>query len=387
VKVLHVAHSIASSYGGPTESLRGFAAAARATGAHVSIVAPRCSPADNAGLEDYVDAVHQFRSIGRNAFSLSLPLIQWLRNNVDQYDVVHVHGLFNTVSSIGARISIRRGVPTVIRPFGTLSRYTFAHRRTRLKQVWYGLVERRNLLSASAAHFTTEAERTEADRLGLDLGRRAIVVPPPFSPPPFGEKTEPREKTVLFLSRLHRVKNIEKLIDAWSIVSKRYNDWRLVIAGSGEKDYEASLRARASASSGAASIVFAGFLSRDAKASALSRSRVFVLPSEHENFGVSVLEALSSGLPAVVTAEVQLAPFIREHELGAIAPSEPGDLAKAISAAIEDEPLQKRVQQVGRAVVEKYFGIDAVGRSVIDMYRFAIQRTPATAPPMISRTT
>ena len=71
-------------------------------------------------------------------------------------------------------------VPVVIGPFGTMSRYTFAHRRTMAKRMYFRAVDAPNLRRAAAIHFTTTAEREEARWHGIDFGDRAHVVPPPY---------------------------------------------------------------------------------------------------------------------------------------------------------------------------------------------------------------
>lgn len=383
MKVLHVAHSIASSYGGPTQSLNGYVAAGRAAGARVTIVAPELTETESPGIDIHAGDVHQFRAGGRNAFRASPALVKWLRENARAYDVVHVHGLFNPVSSLGARTCINARVPTVIRPFGTLSRYTFTHRRQLLKRAWFTLLERQNLERASGIHFTTEAERDEASWHGIDFANRAHVVPPPFiGCEPIAMKPA-REKIVLFLSRLHPVKNLESLIEAWSIVSSKRQDWTLVIAGSGSPAYTSSIRALAESTANPGSIEFAGFLTGDEKKRMLERAGLFVLPSRHENFGVAVLEAVSSGLACVVSPEVQLAPFLTSHQVGRISIPEPDALASSILHALDDQQLRDRAEAIGPSLVREYFGIEAICHRLMQMYEAAIDRSAVKLIPHI----
>jgi len=380
VKVLHVTHSIANSYGGPTQSLKGYAEAARRFGAEVTVAAPACDPADSSGLESVVDSIHQFpTAFGKNAFTVAPGLIKWLRQNATRYDIIHVHGLFNPISSLGARACIHSKVPTVIRPFGTLSRYTFNHRRRALKRVWFTLVESHNIQRAAGIHFTTDAERDEAKWRVSDVVNRSYIVPPPFSRDSNEENVTNgrREKIVLFLSRLHPVKNLEALIEAWSSVTARRNGWKLVIAGSGSPGYEKSIRALSETVVPRQSVELTGFLRGDAKKEILARSSLFVLPSRHENFGVAVLEAISAGVPCVVTPEVQLAPFLAANGLGLVSSAEPRTLADNIVRALDDQDLATRAAQIGPGLVENYFGLVSIGQRLMHMYASAIDQRPA----------
>jgi glycosyltransferase involved in cell wall biosynthesis len=375
MRVLHVAPSIARAFGGPTQSLIGYARASLTTGAEVTIAAPATASAEETSFRQALPGVqlHPFPSWGRGAFIASPTLLRWLRDEVRSYDVVHVHGLFNPISSFAARTSLERGVSTVIRPFGTLSRYTFEHRRTRLKRMYYRWVESANLKHAAALHFTTAAERDEASRLDMTFRDRAHVVPPPWVVEMAVEKSSelPRGHTVLFLSRLHPVKRVDCLLDAWPKVLAVHRDARLVIAGEGEERYVRSLtdsRQRRRLDS----VEFVGFVSGEGKARLLSAADVFVLPSQHENFGIALLEALASGIPAVVTPEVQLSSFVREHSLGVVSEATPAALAAAINGALSDDAMRQRCLTQAPALIARSFSEDAIGARLGKMYETAL---------------
>ncbi|MEO8879437.1 MAG: glycosyltransferase [Gemmatimonadaceae bacterium] len=375
MKVLHVAPYISRAYGGPTYSLAAYARASIAAGVKVSIAAPR-PPADDRWLAGELPdvALQEFSAYGRGAFLASPALHRWLAANGRDFDVVHVHGLLNPVSSLAARACVRHGWPFIIRPFGTLSRYTFAHRRGELKEAYSERIDRPNLRRASAVHFTTTVERDESAWQGIDWGSRAFVIPPPWVAPKTAAPRTMRttRRTVLFLSRLHPVKNVELLLAAWPLVRMEHPDARLLIAGEGDAGYVHSLRAKASSLGD--SVNFLGFVEGLEKAKLLGESDLFVLPSLHENFGIAVLEALACGLPVVVTREVQLSGFVAEHSLGVIAEQSAEALASAIVEALENDVLTVRCREHGSALTASYFSVDIVGRQLLDMYRFSSNR-------------
>jgi glycosyltransferase involved in cell wall biosynthesis len=182
-------------------------------------------------------------------------------------------------------------------------------------------------------------------------------------------------QTVLFLSRLHPVKRVELLLDAWSEIERRLPNAQLVIAGDGEPSYVARLRARAESLGN--SVTFAGYVEGDAKHALLQSARVFVLPSLHENFGIAVLEALAGGLPVVISPEVQLSTFVSEHSLGVVSEGTRTALAESIVSALEDRVLRERCRKQGPALVSRYFSPHAIGAQLLDMYRFATAHPPA----------
>lgn len=378
MRVLHVAPSIARVYGGPTYSLAAYSRAALSKGVEITIAAPS-PPADDRWFASELPGaeLHEFRTYGGGAFLASPTLHSWLRSHGSRFDVVHVHGLLNPISSLAAKRCVRKGWPVVIRPFGTMSRYTYAHRRGALKQAYGKLLDRANLERASAVHFTTTVERAESVWQEIEWGERAYVVPPPWIEYAGSRQSAPSRdsQTVLYFSRLHPVKSAELLLDAWPAVQLRLPSAQLVIAGGGEPSYVRALRARAEHLGPA--VTFAGFVEGEAKRELFSRAAIFVLPSLHENFGISVLEALAAGLPAVITAEVQLSSFVREHTLGIISERSTKAFSASIVAALEDRALRERCRTQGAALVTRYFSPRIIGDQLLDMYRFANAHPPA----------
>jgi glycosyltransferase involved in cell wall biosynthesis len=384
MKVLHVAPSVSASYGGPTESLFGFALAAVREGIAATIAAPVVDDAERRSVETRMAGVTMrfFPTFGSGSTIWSPRLWQWLRRSASAFDVVHVHGLFNPVSSLAARIALA-STPTIIRPFGTLSRYTFSHRRALLKRAYFRGVESPNIARATL-HFTSESERAEAARLGVVGNRPSFIVPPPLRMvPPTTGSSGGAEMSVaaqaLFLGRLHRVKNVEALLAAWASVIRRVPDARLVIAGVGSDAYERELRTAADASGIAASVSFAGFADAARKEELFRTSQVLVLPSRHENFGVAALEASARGLPVIVTPEVALSSFIAGNGLGIVVESKAAALADAIVRSLTDRVLQDRCRVLGTSLVAREFSEEHVGRQLRTMYEASIGTKPQAA--------
>lgn len=374
MRVLHVAPSVARAYGGPTQSLVGYTLAARDAGAEVAIAAPRPAEADAAWLAAALPGVplHLFPAAGSGAFVISPALLRFVGRAGAGFDAVHVHGLLNPVSSAAARLCIRNGWATVIRPFGTLSRYTFSHRRGGLKRAWFHLLDGPNVARAGGVHFTTVTECQEAAWHGLTM--RGHVIPPPWIRGPLhAPHVQGGGNRVLFLSRLHPVKNLERLLAAWALVVRHLPDAQLRVAGSGPARYVEGLHALTTRLGIAASVHFEGFVSGVEKDRLLAEADLFVLPSHHENFGVAVLEALAAGLPVVISPEVQLAGFVREHGLGEVAGSDgPEALAASLVRAMGDARLRTRCRLHGPEIVAHAFSPAEIGRRLLDMYGAAL---------------
>jgi glycosyltransferase involved in cell wall biosynthesis len=379
VKILHVAPNVSRAYGGPTYSLAAYSRAALDCGLGITIAAPEPPEADRAWLAAMLPeaTILSFPVFGRGAFLASPKLLSWLRTAGASFDVIHVHGLLNPVSSLATRTCVRKHWPVIVRPFGTLSRYTIAHRRSGLKRAYMKAIDLPNLRRVSAIHFTTTVEQRESEWHAIDWGVRAFVVPPPWIQDATHTELDTAvvSKSVVFISRLHPVKNVELLLDAWPAVLKRVSNGSLTIAGDGDASYVRSLKAKAAALT--KSVRFVGHAEGVIKAQLLSSAAVFVLPSLHENFGIAVLEALAAGLPVVITAEVQLSAFVNEHSLGFVAERSASDLADAIVRALQDPVLRGHCRAKGAALVARYFSPLAIGEQLAEMYRFAAAHPPS----------
>ena len=122
---------------------------------------------------------------------------------------------------------------------------------------------------------------------GIDLARIAAVAP------------AAEEWDVVFTGRLIREKNVVLLLRALVAVREEVPDLRALVVGDGPERPALEALAR---DLGLA-VTFAGFLpDYDAVIAAMKASKVFVLPSTREGFGIAALEALACGLP-VVTAD------------------------------------------------------------------------------------
>ncbi len=373
--------NLSRSYGGPVTALTGFVSAGALRGVRSTVVGPRCSRDDLAWLRTEMPTATFVAESGPEQGPWTgapsvLPAVQRLLAEVD---VVHVHGLLNATSSGASRLAIRSRRPVVIGPFGTMSPYTFSHRRALAKRVYFSCFDAPNLRRASALHFTTPAERAEASWHHIDGNGRSYVVPPPYptsgmvrAPGAIAPRDSP---VVLFLGRLDPKKGIDVLLDSWGQVITAFPNAELRIAGSGETSYSETLRRRVAAlGSRASSVRFLGFVGNSDKDRQLDEAFVLVLPSRHENFGIAVLDGVAAGVPVVVSPGVHLAPWVDEQSVGRVSERSPAAVGRAIVEVLSDDALRARVAAQGRDAVARAFSPDAVAPALHAMYEGALAR-------------
>jgi glycosyltransferase involved in cell wall biosynthesis len=157
-------------------------------------------------------------------------------------------------------------------------------------------------------------------------------------------ETSPLDRSkpkVLFLSRVHYKKGVDRLIKASAILAQRGVEHQLVLAGTGDEAYENEMKTLAAAEGIRESAYFLGFASGAPKISLIQACDLFALPTSQENFGFVFFEALASGTPVVTTKGTDTWPEIEQSGGGKIVDNTPEAFADAI------EELLSRPEQVG----------------------------------------
>jgi glycosyltransferase involved in cell wall biosynthesis len=378
MRVLHVIPSLSLVHGGPSRAMRLIEQALLAQGI---VIETATTDDDGPGRrmrapqsEVGADAARRYFPKRLEFYKVSPAFARWIFRHVRDYDVVHIHALFSFTSVVAAWTARWAGVPYVVRPLGTLNQYGVTQRRPRLKQFSLKLIEGPIIRHAAAVHFTAEAERAEAESLGIPM--RGVVIPLGIEPAQQGEASVllarfPALKDcqlLLFLSRLDPKKNVEGLLKAYGLCSKAFPDTRLVIAGDGEASYVSSLKKLAGDLGLTDRVVWLGHVEGEEKAAALAAAQVFVLPSFSENFGIAAAEALMAGLPCVLGKGVAIADEVAKAGAGLAVEPNPESIAQGLSAVLSDDTL--RVSMAGRAAAlarEKY-SVDAMGLGLVRLY-------------------
>lgn len=369
MKVLHVIGSVGHLRGGPSFVISNLTRALASRGVEVHVATTDDNGPEQrlrvpTGIPLCKDGVFYWHFRRQTGFyACSMPLAKWLWLHVSDYDLVHIHALFNFSCTAAAWAAAARGVPYVVRPLGVLNRWGFRNRRPLLKQVSFRFVEGPILRRAATVHYTSEQECSEAHRVAA-LSQAAIVANPANPPihveplkgqfraryPEFADR-----KLILFLSRLDPKKGLDLLITAFARARETNTSLALVVAGSGEKTFVQGLEQQAARLGIAQHVLWTGFLSGDLKAAALADSDLFVLPSYSENFGLAVLEAMAFRVPVIVSDQVAIHREIARADAGVVVPCEEQALATAMSSLLaSQETVLRIVNNACKLLVEEF---------------------------------
>lgn len=276
--------------------------------------------------------------------------------------VVHTH---NTKPLLyGGPAARLAGLPRVIH-----TRHGQRHGATRVHDAMFALASRCAHRMVCVSHESAarcRAEGVPPDLIqtihnGVDLERFS------FRGPASAEQA-------LYVGRLSPEKDLETLVRAAALVSRRRPSFRLGIAGEGPCGER--LKSLAGDLGIHEQVRFLGAVS-DVSA-LLHTARVFVLSSVSEGLPVTVLEAMAMGLPVVATA-VGGTPEAVDHGVnGLLIPSgDPARLAEAIQQVLDGPDIAARMGRAGRQRVESEFS----ARGMVDRYEALYREVGADQTP------
>lgn len=272
-----------------------------------------------------------------------------------------------------AQCAVAAGRPLVISPQGTLDPVRLAHSAWKKRLV--GPLDRWCLRHATVLHATSPAEKQWIARY--------VGGTPPIEVIPNGidlpetrttQRPAERTRTVLSLGRLHPLKGLDLLLDAWHTAMRNLGPgdrWELVIAGPDEQGTRAGLE-RQARHLGLTNVRFVGPLYGEDKARAIADADLFVLPSRSENFGIVVAEALAASVPVVTTKGTPWQEIDGSSGWWVDVTAEA--IAAALTAAMQLGDAERTAMGArGRALVEEKYQWASVGRAMVNLYQRIIR--------------
>lgn len=225
--------------------------------------------------------------------------------------------------------------------------------RQALKQPWDRLRPKLyNLADVVTAnsHGALEAMRAYVDEEKLVYVPNPLVIPP-ISP---SDVTlgAPRPPRILIVGRLNPQKAHDVLLRAFASLPAELASWKLAVVGRGE--LESELRALAQRLGIADRVEWHGQV-EDPFAHYRSAD-IFALPSRHEGTPNALIEAMSCGLPAIVSdGSPGPLELVRDSETGLVVPVDDSvALATALECVANDPGLRKRLGEAGRLEVRRF---------------------------------
>ena len=326
VKVLRIISSLNPKYGGPARATIDSSIALQKKGINVDILT-----CDN--KKEVFFKSKKIKIINKGpgllgAYSFSLKLFFWLKKNEVKYDAFIVHGLwqFNTLM---ARLLIKKKYYVLLH--GQLDPF-FKNDFIKLikKKIYWFLFERNNLLNAKSILLTSKGEMQTLKNTFVktsNIKKQVIqygIIKPKLNKKKLSIKFYKKfknfkdKKFYLFLGRFHEKKGCEIIIETIKILGNNFKGLVLMAGPLSNTIYEKKIINLIKEYKLEKKIIISEALYNDLKWGAIQQSKVMLLPSHGENFGVALVESLSFSKPVLTTFKVNIYKDILNYKAGLV---------------------------------------------------------------------
>jgi glycosyltransferase involved in cell wall biosynthesis len=318
-----------------------------------------------------------------------------LGENVAKFDIVQVWSVYSFSTTAASYWCRKRGVPYIVFPHGSLDPYLRRRNRPR-KWVYTKLFAERDYRKAPAALFNSSEEmRLASDWSGFarpqgsnGAMQKRFVVPIGVDPKWFQEPNAAAverlhgrypalagRKVILYMGRLTFKKGLDILARAFAKIAREREDLHLLLAGPADDGYEQKVRGWLADGGALEKATFAGLVGGEDRFAVMQLADVFALSSYTENFGQAVAEAMASGLPVVISDQVNIWPEVLKADAGLVVRCDADATAQALRNLLDNRTRARQMGTNGRRWVEENLPWDVVGAQMVHVYEDLVKRT------------
>lgn len=276
---------------------------------------------------------------------------------VGDCDIVHLSSVCFPPNIFIALYATLKRKKIILSPRGELFPQAYKSKKYFLKKVLfavYALLQKKIIF-----HATSEDEKHFIELL---FPKTRIFVQSNLIETQYNDIPQERNENIVFLGRINPIKAIDKLVEAL-YTSKKFlsSKGKLLIVGGArlpeEIKYKQKIEKMIDAFGLSERVVFLGVKEGNEKIKVLNTSKALILPSESENFGNVIIEALSQSIPVIASKGTPWQ-VLEEKKIGWWRSNEPQKLSIAIDElySLSDSEYAKYCEEA-KKYVEDYFDI------------------------------
>lgn len=322
--------------------------------------------------------VFRFRNLSprlAKGLNLYLPLgfKKFIRSSARNYDIVQIHAFFTYQNIEAAKFCQRYHIPYILHLHETPLAIE-GRGKLIFKKLFLAIWGKRILNRASRILVLTTREKQALVDYLPNLNKKIEILPNGVDI----KKTRPRplkmkgDKVILSLSRLNRSKGTDLLIRAYAVLAKRDRKYKLIIAGSDEGGELKRLKNLVEELGINKVVSFVGHLEGSEKENAYKNADIYALFSRFDAFGITVLEAMSYGLPVCISKEVGVIEDISHFGCVNIVQdtNNPEESAEAIAKTYENR--YEMIRNCATAL--KQFDIATITKKLLKIYNGIVKQ-------------
>lgn len=349
IKILRIIGTLNPEYGGPANAIIDHSHALIQKGYDVSIIT-----SDKKNSKYYkgnkIKIINLGPALGK--YKLNPKLFFWLKKNRHKFKSFFVHGLwqFNTLV---ARLLLKKDF--YVFSHGQLDPYfKLEFFKCLKKKIYWSLIEKSNLIYSKSLLLTSNNEKKLIKHTYVNtdgINKKVIeygILEQKFNLKKSENLFYKKFKNLknlnyfIYLGRFHKKKGCEIILGVLTRLKKNKIKIKVLMAGPNneykKKLIEDSYKLRIDDM-----IVWSDTLIDDLKWIALKKSEAMILPSHGENFGVSLVEAMSLSKPVITTSKVNISDKILSSKSGIITSNNLNSFYKGIIKFLRFSKKQKKI--------------------------------------------
>ncbi len=307
-------------------------------------------------------------------FIYSPKMDKWLEENIEKYDIIHLHELRSYQNNIVTKYAKKHNIPYVLQPHASTPKNV---NKSFIKHA-YDFVYGNRIMKNAAITIAVSQEEAYYDRLMNAKDVRVVYngmnleefenLPPKGT---FKDKNDIKSPYILYLGRIDELKGIDYIIEAFARLPQEYSDYQLVIAGK-ITDYKKKLDKIIREKKVENRVIFTGFVKEEDKISIYHDAELFVNPVRYMGgVSITVFESLLSNTPVIVTRES--GELVEKMDAGSIV--EYGDvesLKNEMVRSLEDKTLTQKQVSNAQKYIRENLDWKNVSEKILDIYMEAV---------------
>ncbi len=306
-----------------------------------------------------------------------------IRKDIKEYDIVHIHEHRQTLAILASYFARKNNIPYIVQAHGSVLPF---FQKEGLKNLFDKVFGFKILHNASCVFALTEVEKEQYLKMGVDEDKIEIVplginLEEYENLPSFGEfrskfNIDENDKLILFVGRIHEIKGLGLLIDAFNDLinqntennSLEDNSYSIKLAIVGPDDgYLTELEDKIKEYSLEENVIITGPLYNEEKQEALVDCDLFVMPSKYESFTTSGLEAMACSKPLVLTKNNHIHDWV-DGNVGLACEDNKDSLRESIEKILFDEELSLIFAENGRKLIKEKYNWNIINNQILEIY-------------------
>lgn len=314
-------------------------------------------------------SIHYTAAIKNARFGYMPKLSQTLKQ-LPLFDLYHVQGIWQYLGHGVAAFARKQHKPYVVTLRGMLYPQALAH-SAMVKKISLALYQRKDLQRAACIQATCIDEMKYYRALGFS--NPVAILPNPIETEGIIDRPilQNDKLRIGYLGRVHPRKRIERLIYAFDALRDELQEAELLIIGADDKEYEAFLHKEVERLH-LKNVRFTGFLTGTEKDKAISSLSYLIVPSDFENFGNIVTEALVRGVPVIASKGMPWQE-LEEYHCGWWINNDQETINKTLLEAIST-PQKERLQMGtnGKQLIKEKYSVNILGEKMKQLYEWIL---------------